>query len=95
MAKALDARDDDFASPPPEVSRPAIDQAQAPGTEPAAGKEPTILDRALSFLRKSEPPKRYYSPERPLPDRIAAMSEPVQHHFKDWLSDLRKRRVLN
>ena len=45
------------------------------------------------FLRRSEPPARYYSPERDTPARIAAMPEAEQYFFKEWLAEVRKKRA--
>ena len=49
--------------------------------------------RVNGFLRSSNPPPRFYSPERELPLRIAAMPEEERYFFQDWLADVRKRRA--
>ena len=45
------------------------------------------------FLRQSVPPARFYSPEREIPARIAAMTDPERYFFSEWLSEVRKRRA--
>ena len=100
----LDDDDDDFVTTPQQPKSKTVihhqnaSKGKAPsGKQPSpahdGGAEPTTLKLGLDFLRRSEPPKRYYSPPREIPARIAAMSEPQQYHFIDWLSDLRKRRA--
>ena len=90
--------DDDFVTTPQQTKSKSVSKARAPsGKQPSpaqnGGANPTILERGLDFLRRTEPPKRCYSPPREIPARIAAMPEPQQYHFQDWLSDLRKRRA--
>jgi hypothetical protein len=97
-----DDDDDDFVTTPKRSKSKAGMQARAPpgkqpGKQPSPahedGAEPTTLQLGLDFLRSTQPPKRYYSPPREIPARIAAMSEAQRYHFTDWLSDLRKRRA--
>ena len=72
-----------------EVAPPKPRQPVAP-PKPRRKKEEVDVN---DFLRRSEPPARYYSPDRETPARIAAMPEPDQYFFKEWLVEVRKKRA--
>ena len=72
-----------------EVAPPKPRQPVAP-PKPQRKKDVVNVN---DFLRRSEPPARYYSPDRETPARIAAMPEPDQYFFKEWLAEVRKKRA--
>jgi hypothetical protein len=75
------------------ILKPPAARAAPKPAESAPDEDDIVKNGMNRFLRGVDPPARFYSPEREMPPRIAAMSEEQRYFYTEWLSDIRKRRA--